>query len=72
MSEEKKIFKELLREFGSQTKIAHEFGLSNAAITKWKKNGIPKVRMPYFRLAYPNFKVWKEIPSAENDESKDE
>lgn len=55
-------FQELLTEFGSRTKIAKKFGLSSAAITKWSKEGIPKARIPYFVLAYPHWKAWKDLP----------
>lgn len=55
----KAVFDDLLREFGSQSNLARKYGISPAAITKWKRKGVPSVRMPYFELAFPKFEAWK-------------
>ncbi len=58
---EQQVFDELMKEFKKKTVIASTFGLSPSAITKWSKKGVPKVRIPYFRLAFPHFKAWKNL-----------
>jgi len=39
--------------------VAEIFGISDAAVSQWRKHGIPNSRLMYLRLAYP--KVFKQL-----------
>ncbi|WP_304625549.1 hypothetical protein [uncultured Parasutterella sp.] len=54
----KEVFYELLALYGSRINIARQFGVSPAAITRWGRDGVPKVRLPLFKLAFPQLKAW--------------
>ncbi len=30
-----------------------------AVVTLWEKQGIPKSRIPYFKLKFPDLDIWK-------------
>jgi hypothetical protein len=63
MTDYRKIaYNELLEIFPSQRAMALHFGVSDAAIAKWKTEGVPKSRIPYLMLKYPTFKAWKGLP----------
>lgn len=63
MNERRKCaFDEISGQFKTLSAMAKYFGVSGAAITKWKKDGIPPTRVPYFRLCYPNLEAWKGLP----------
>lgn len=55
-------FKELEKQFTTLTEMASYFGVSVPAIIKWKKFGVPEIRVPYLMLRYPKFKAWKGLP----------
>lgn len=38
---------------GGTADVARIFGISLAAISQWRENGIPDARLMYLRLAYP-------------------
>nr|DAE41860.1 MAG TPA: excisionase [Caudoviricetes sp.] len=58
----KKAFEELEKQFKTLTEMAEYFGVSSPAISRWKRSGIPKGRVPYFMLKYPKFEAWKGLP----------
>ena len=58
----RKAFDEISKQFGSLTAMANCYGVTTPAITKWKKNGIPLSRVPYFQLRYPKLEAWKGLP----------
>lgn len=58
----KRAFDELYREFRSLTEMAQAFGVSVPAMYKWKLNGVPEARVPYFMLKYPHLEAWKGLP----------
>ena len=58
----KQAFSELSKQFDSLTAMATAFGISCPAITKWKKQGVPQVRVPYLMLKYPKLEAWKGLP----------
>ncbi len=71
----KRVFLELLDHFarlhkkerGAQRKMAQSFNVSDAAIKKWKDNGIPDVRIPFCLLRFPNLNVWSSFSSEEKE-----
>lgn len=58
----KQAFTELMAIFGSLTKMAAAFGISVPAISKWKRGGVPSIRVPYLMLKYPKLEAWKGLP----------
>lgn len=57
----KKVFEELMRQFQTQMEMAHFFGVSYPAITKWKMTGIPNSLIPYLKLKYPKLQAWEDF-----------
>ena len=65
----KKVFDEIVSQYkgffwhdrGQQRALAKELGLNPASITYWKKHGIPKSYLPYFKLRFPSLSIWKEL-----------
>lgn len=63
----KRLFKEVVSQYkglfwsdrGQQRALAKELGLNPASITYWKKHGIPKRYLSYFRLRFPALPIWK-------------
>lgn len=55
--------KKLIDKLGGTTAVANIFGISPAAVSKWKKQGIPTGRMMYLELKYP-----KIVKDHKNDE----
>lgn len=58
----KKAFEELEKQFSSLSEMAAYFGVTSPAISRWKRSGIPKSRVPYFMLKYPKLEAWKGLP----------
>lgn len=58
----KKAFEEIAKQFATLTEMAAYFGVSSPAISRWKRSGIPKSRVPYFMLKYPKLEAWKGLP----------
>lgn len=58
----KQAFEEIAKNFDSLTQMANYFGVTAAAIHKWKLYGIPESRVPYFMLKYPKLEAWKGLP----------
>ena len=58
----KKAFDEISKQFETLSAMANCYGVTSAAITKWKNNGIPLSRVPYFQLRYPKLEAWKGMP----------
>ena len=58
----KKAFEELEKQFSSLSEMAAYFGVTSPAISRWKRSGIPKSRVPYFMLRYPKLEAWKGLP----------
>lgn len=58
----KKAFEELEKKFSTLSEMAAYFGVTSPAISRWKRSGIPKSRVPYFMLRYPKFEAWKGLP----------
>lgn len=58
----KKAFEELEKQFSSLTEMAAYFGVTSPAISRWKRSGVPKSRVPYFMLKYPKLEAWKGLP----------
>lgn len=58
----KKAFEELERNFSTLSEMAAYFGVTSPAISRWKRSGIPKSRVPYFMLKYPKLEAWKGLP----------
>ena len=52
-------------ELGGITKISEICKCTPPSIVGWKRNGIPKARLMYLQLAYPNLKAWKHLKSQE-------
>lgn len=50
---------QIIKELGGSSNVAKIFGISIAAVSKWKKVGeIPKPRLMYLEVKYPKiFKV---------------
>ena len=55
-------FSEIVALFESQRQMAAHFGISPAAITKWKRDGVPQHQVPYLMLKYPRLKAWDGLP----------
>lgn len=45
--------KKLIEKLGGTTAVAKIFGISPAAVSKWKRQGIPAGRMMYLEVKYP-------------------
>lgn len=58
----KKAFEELEKQFATLSEMAAYFGVTSPAISRWKRSGIPKSRVPYFMLRYPKLEAWKGLP----------
>lgn len=58
----KKAFEELEMQFATLTEMAAYFGVTSPAISRWKRSGVPKSRVPYFMLRYPKLEAWKGLP----------
>lgn len=58
----KKAFEEIEKQFATLTEMAAYFGVTSPAISRWKRSGIPKSRVPYFMLKYPKLEAWKGLP----------
>lgn len=58
----KKAFEELEKQFSSLSEMAAYFGVTSPAISRWKRSGVPKSRVPYFMLKYPKLEAWKGLP----------
>lgn len=58
----KKAFEELEKKFSTLSEMAAYFGVTSPAISRWKRSGIPKSRVPYFMLKYPKLEAWKGLP----------
>lgn len=58
----KKAFEELEKQFATLSEMAAYFGVTSPAISRWKRSGIPKSRVPYFMLKYPKLEAWKGLP----------
>ena len=58
----KKAFEELEKKFATLSEMAAYFGVTSPAISRWKRSGIPKSRVPYFMLRYPKLEAWKGLP----------
>ena len=58
----KKAFEELEKKFSTLSEMAAYFGVTSPAISRWKRSGVPKSRVPYFMLKYPNLEAWKGLP----------
>lgn len=58
----KKAFEELEKKFATLSEMAAYFGVTSPAISRWKRSGIPKSRVPYFMLKYPKLEAWKGLP----------
>ncbi len=55
----KQFEKQNQKERGTRASIAHSLGLSRSAVTSWEKKGIPRSRIPYFKLIFPKLTIWK-------------
>lgn len=63
----KKAFKKIVSQYekqyqserGVKSRIAQSLGLTRAAVTLWEKQGVPKSRIPYFKLKFPDLDIWK-------------
>lgn len=53
------LFKALCCELGGITRISEICECTPPSVFGWKYNGIPKARLMYLQLAYPNLKAWK-------------
>lgn len=51
----------VIDELGGLSVVARLCQISPASVFQWKKNGMPRAREMYFRVAYPKLKAWKEI-----------
>ena len=58
----KKAFEELEKKFSTLSEMAAYFGVTSPAISRWKRSGIPKSRVPYFMVKYPKLEAWKGLP----------
>lgn len=58
----KKAFEELEKQFSTLSEMAAYFGVTSPAISRWKRSGVPKSRVPYFMLKYPKLEAWKGLP----------
>ena len=47
------------RDKGRQAAIARELGITPCAVSLWRVTGIPKSRIPYFKLAFPDLAIWE-------------
>ncbi|PEH83773.1 helix-turn-helix domain-containing protein [Burkholderia gladioli] len=43
----------LIDELGGTSAVADLFEIDPGAVSQWRRNGIPKPRMQFLRLAYP-------------------
>lgn len=43
----------IIDELGGTAAIAELFGISDAAVSKWRVTGIPKARLMYLEVKYP-------------------
>ena len=63
MSERRKAaFNEIASKIDSLSAMADYFGVTPPAIARWKREGIPEARVPYFMLRYPKLDAWKGLP----------
>lgn len=46
-------------DWGRKTSIAKSLGITRGAVCQWEKCGVPKSRIPYFRLKFPDLEIWK-------------
>lgn len=49
---------ELIESFGTR-QLARICEVSASTVSCWKRTGIPKAWLKYFRVAYPHLEVWK-------------
>ncbi|MCA8492582.1 Cro/CI family transcriptional regulator [Burkholderia arboris] len=45
---------QLIDELGGTSAVANLFEIDPGAVSQWRRNGIPKPRMQYLRLARPD------------------
>lgn len=43
----------VITKLGGTTKVASIFGIKPPSVSLWRQHGIPKPRLMYLRLAYP-------------------
>lgn len=51
---------EIVDRFGGTRKMARTCGVSDPAVSEWRRTGIPKLRRQYLKLRYKN--MFKGIP----------
>jgi len=44
---------EIIDRLGGTTKVANLFGIAYPSVSQWRQNGIPKARMIYLKLRFP-------------------
>ena len=55
------LFNALCSELGGITRISDICECTPPSVSGWKHYGIPKARLMYLQLAYPNLKAWKHL-----------
>jgi hypothetical protein len=54
---------QIIDDLGGTKATAELFGIESAAVSQWRRNGIPKPRMQYLRLARPELFLTSEEES---------
>ena len=52
------IAKTAIAELGGNAKVARLCDIKPQSVIDWKNNGIPRARIPYLKLKFPNLKAW--------------
>lgn len=49
----------LISELGGVNAVARICKIASSSVSSWRKLGVPRARLMYLRLAYPNLTSWK-------------
>lgn len=52
---------ELITELGGVNAVARICKIASSSVSSWRKIGVPRARLMYLQLAYPNLKAWKHL-----------
>ncbi|MEE0892193.1 MAG: hypothetical protein U0M61_10155 [Succinivibrio sp.] len=50
---------ELITELGGVNAVARICKIASSSVSSWRKIGVPRARLMFLQVSYPNLKAWK-------------